>query len=164
MVLEKGRIVAEGAPHEVLDAPKQESVAQLVGIENVFDATVTSVHEDLGTMSCALAGTNLELEVPLGRYDREAWVRIGICAGDILMATAAPEHLSARNVIRGTIVSLRQEGVTVHAQVDCGISFRVKLTPGSVRTLQLAEDKPVWLVIKTYSCHLLRPSIAEKDE
>ena len=80
------------------------------------------------------------------------------------MATAAPEHLSARNVIHGTIASLSQEGVTVHAEVDCGILFRVKLTPGSVRTLQLAQGKPVWLVIKTYSCQLLRPSVADREE
>jgi len=162
LVLEKGRIVAQGTPRDVLDAPREESIAQLVGIENVFEASVTSVHEDLGTMSCKLAGTNLELEVPLGNYERGSSVMIGVRAGDILLATVAPEHLSARNVIHGTISSLRQEGVTVHAKVDCGIDFHVKLTPGSLRNLQLWEGKAVWLVIKTYSCQLLRP-VANKS-
>jgi molybdate transport system ATP-binding protein len=160
-VLECGHMISEGIPREVLEVPKVESVAQLAGIENIFDATVASVHEDLGTMSCVLAGTKVELEVPLGRYERGSRVRIGIRAGDILMATVPPEHLSARNVIRGTITSLVQEGVAVGVKVDCEVSFFAKLTPASVRSLELAPGKPVWLVIKTYSCQLLRPTASD---
>jgi len=162
LVLEKGRIAAEGTPRDVLDAPREESLATLAGIENIFEASVTTVHEDVGTMSCRLAGTNLEFEVPLGNFEPGSPVRIGIRAGDILLATAAPEHLSARNVVPGTISSLRHEGVTVHAKVDCGRPVHVKLTPGSLRTLQLCEGKPVWLVIKTYSCQLLRPTTSNR--
>ncbi len=39
LVLDAGRIVAQGTPHEVVTAPLQETVAQLVGFENTFDAT-----------------------------------------------------------------------------------------------------------------------------
>ena len=46
LVMEQGRIIAHGTPHEVLSAPLQETVAQLAGFENIFDATVESVHED----------------------------------------------------------------------------------------------------------------------
>ena len=48
LVLEDGRIIAEGSPHAVLSAPLQETVAQLAGFENIFDATVWLVHEDRG--------------------------------------------------------------------------------------------------------------------
>jgi len=44
IVLDAGRIVAQGTPHEVIEAPQQETVAQLVGFENIFDAVVESVH------------------------------------------------------------------------------------------------------------------------
>ncbi len=44
IVLDSGRIVAQGTPHEVMTAPLQETVAQLVGFENIFDAVVESVH------------------------------------------------------------------------------------------------------------------------
>src|SRR5439155_7289822 len=46
LVLEHGKLVAEGTPHEVLSAPRSETVAQLAGFENIFDATVSSIHED----------------------------------------------------------------------------------------------------------------------
>lgn len=54
IVLEAGKIIAEGTPHEVLDSPRQETVAQLAGFENVFDATVAALHEHDGTMTCRL--------------------------------------------------------------------------------------------------------------
>src|SRR6202140_2580744 len=69
IVMEQGRIVAQGTPHEVLRAPLQETVAQLAGFENIFDATVWLVHEDRGTMTCRLpaktAGSFVLLETPL---------------------------------------------------------------------------------------------------
>ena len=40
MVLEEGRIVARGSPHEVLHRPQSETVAQLAGFENIFDGSV----------------------------------------------------------------------------------------------------------------------------
>ena len=40
IVLDDGRIVAQGTPHEVIEAPRHETVAQLVGVENIFDAVV----------------------------------------------------------------------------------------------------------------------------
>ena len=40
IVLDAGRIVAQGRPHEVMRAPRLETVAQLSGFENIFDATV----------------------------------------------------------------------------------------------------------------------------
>ena len=43
MILQDGKIVAHGTPHEVMTAPFLEVVAQLAGFENVFDAVVEAV-------------------------------------------------------------------------------------------------------------------------
>ncbi len=40
LVLENGRMIARGTPHEVMTAPRLETVAQLAGFENIFDAEV----------------------------------------------------------------------------------------------------------------------------
>lgn len=156
LVLEEGRIVADGTPQEVLSRPRLESVAQLVGFENIFECIVIAHNEHEGTMSCRIEGTSVMLEVPLSRVDHSKAVRVGIRAGDILMAASQPQGLSARNVIAGTITSLRQQGVTVFAEVDCGAKFLVQLTPGARSSLGLEAGKPIWLVLKTYSCHVLQ--------
>jgi molybdate transport system ATP-binding protein len=154
VVLEAGKVLAEGTPQEVLEAPRHETVAQLAGFENIFDAAVTALHPAHGTMTCRLQGSEVDLEVPLARMEVGARVRVAVRAGDILLATQPPTHLSARNVLAGTLVSLRQMGVTVVAQVDCGVSVEVHLTPGAREALGLHPRQPVWLVLKTHSCRL----------
>ena len=158
IVLDAGRIVAQGTPHEVITAPLQETVAQLVGFENIFDAIVESVHPERGTMSCRIAGDGgpVVLETPLVRGGVGATLRVGIRAGDILLATAPPVGLSARNVIPGRIASLEQRDVIVTARVKCRVEMEVHLTLAARDSLQLAPGREVWLVIKTHSCHLMQ--------
>lgn len=156
IALEQGSVIAQGTPQEVLAAPRRETLAQLAGFENIFDATVAALHPDGGTMTCRLAGSSAQLEVPLGHFAPGDSVRLGIRAGDILLATAQPQSLSARNVLPGKIASLERRDVTVIARVDCGAILEVHLTPGAQHSLALAPGLAVWLVIKTYSCHLLR--------
>jgi molybdate transport system ATP-binding protein len=156
LVLENGRVVAQGLPQDVLHRPELESVAQLAGFENVFDGVIVERHAEQGTMTCRIAGSQVELEVPLTRVDSGEVIRVGIRAGDILVATAPPAGLSARNVIAGKIVALEQRDSTVIARVDCGTRFEVHLTPGAVHSLSLASGSHVWLVIKTYSCRVLQ--------
>lgn len=155
LVLENGRIVAQGTPHEVMAAPRQETVAQLAGFENIFDAAVISAHEDRGTMTCRIAASKVELETPLVRAEVGSTLRVGIRAGDILLATVQPSGLSARNVIPGRLVSLAQRDVMVVARVDCGIEMEVHLTLAARDSLELRQGREVWLIVKTHSCHLM---------
>jgi molybdate transport system ATP-binding protein len=156
LVLEAGRILARGSPHEVMTAPQQETVAQLAGFENIFDVRVLSVHEDRGTMTCRISDSDLELETPVVRAETGSKLRIGIRAGDILLATVQPQGLSARNIVSGRVVSLLQRDVMVTARVDCGVEMDVHLTPAARDALQLREGREVWLIVKTHACHLMR--------
>ena len=190
LMLERGKIIAEGTPHQVMSAPRSETVAQLAGFENVFDAEVTSIHEERGTMTCKVTapgsgnarlppvptiprkinGTTevvpsrgepvtpsaqIELETPLVRAEVGSKLRVGISAGDVLLATSAPVGLSARNILSGKLLSLSQRDMIVVARVDCGVEMSAHLTLAARDSLQLSPGIPVWLIVKTHSCHLL---------
>ncbi len=193
LVLARGRIVAQGTPHEVMTAPLQETVALLAGFENIFDAVVEAVHPERGTMACRVPGgkgtasavpsadekprasapeglhcsrppnpepaeitSDVLLETPLVQATVGSPLRVGIRAGDILLATSQPQGLSARNVIPGRIGSIEQRDVMVSVRVNCGVEMEVHLTLAARDSLLLAAGKEVWLVIKTYSCHLMQ--------
>jgi molybdate transport system ATP-binding protein len=161
IVLDAGRIVAQGQPHEVMHAPRLETVAHLSGFENIFDATVLALHEDRGTMTCQimtcqLGSGHVELETPLVRAEVGSHLRVGIRAGDLLLGTEYPHGLSARNVLPGTIRRLERRDVVISAIVDCGgAEFEVHVTPAARDALQLGPGKSVWVVVKTHSCHLM---------
>lgn len=155
IILEQGRIVAQGLPHDVMSAPRQESVAQLLGFENILAAKVIAAHEERGTMTCQLAGGAVELETPLLGAPVGADLRVGIRAGDILLATERPRGLSARNILPGRVLDLARRDVMIVARVDCGIEMEVHLTLAARDSLILTSGQPVWLVVKTYSCHLM---------
>jgi molybdate transport system ATP-binding protein len=163
LVLDHGRILAQGTPHEVLSAPQQETVANLAGFENILDATVESLHADRGTMSCLLYQSEsgvqakpVPLETPLVRAEVGSTLRVGIRAGDILLAIAPPVGLSARNIIPGRLLLLERRDVIISARVNCGVELEVHLTLAAREALQLEPGKEVWLVIKTHSCHLMQ--------
>jgi molybdate transport system ATP-binding protein len=155
IAIENGRVEGAGALIDVLDAPRRKRLAQAAGFENLLDGTVLSLREADGVMRVRLGETACEIEVPLGYAVAGDRVRVAIRAGDILLGTEQPRGLSARNVMEGRIASMEQRGTMVIARVDCGVTFIAHLTPGAVRTLELAAGRKVWLVLKTHSCHLV---------
>ena len=155
VVLDGGRIIAEGMPQEVLKSPRHETIAQIVGFENVFDATVIGLNEAQGAMLCRVGTNHLELEVPLTQAQIGASVRIAVRAGDIMLAGHRPSGISARNVFEGRVVEVRRAGVTMVVMIDSGVTFEVHVTPAAARELELAPGRAVWVVLKTYSCSVV---------
>jgi molybdate transport system ATP-binding protein len=159
IVLDQGKIISTGTPHEVLDAPRRSSLAQAAGFENLFSGVVTELREADGVMRVRLVRGECEIETPLGHNAVGTAIRLAIRAGDILLATERPYGLSARNVIAGRIVSLEQRGTMFVAQVaadaDDAVVFTVHVTLGAKRALELEVHRTVWLAIKTHSCHVL---------
>ena len=156
IAMDHGRVVSEGLPMDVLEAPRRRRLAQAAGFENLLSGTVVDLREADGVMRVRLKESQCEIEVPLGYATAGDRVVVAIRAGDILLATAPPHGLSARNVIEGRIVSMETRGTLVRARVDCGVEFIVHLTPGATRSLELAEGRRVWLVLKTHSCHFVQ--------
>ena len=155
IAIDNGRVLSHGVPMEVLDAPRRKRLAQAAGFENLLDATVVDLREQDGVMRLRLGESTCEIEVPLAHATAGDRVQVAIRAGDILLASEPPRGLSARNVIAGRLASLEQRGTMCIVRVDCGVTFVVHVTPGAVRSLKLTAEKPVWLVLKTHSCHLV---------
>ncbi len=155
IALDRGRIVSEGLPQNVLDAPRTKRLARAAGFENYLTAIVQELREADGVMRARLAESQTELELPLGYATVGTRVQVAIRAGDILLATQRPVGLSARNILEGTIESIEVRGATAVCRVNAGAVFLVHVTPGALRALEIESGKRVWLVIKTHSCQLV---------
>lgn len=159
LILENGRIIAEGAPDTTLLNPRTLQIARSAVFENIFRARVVSQDESSGTMSCDIGGAVLDCPLPQPPPGPE--VNIAIRAGDILLAIEEPRGISARNILFGTIARLSRREHSVAVEVRLGANDRnviltSHVTPRAVASLALAEGKPVWAILKTHSCHVLR--------
>ena len=166
-VVEKGRLVTEGQPLDLLGQPGRGRVARLVGVENLFDLTVESQNPRDGTMICV--GEGIRLEVPL---DQEGSgpepegiqanpipprrVTVGIRASDIILSNTDLRGSSARNRLRGTVsaVEARPPGYTV--TLDCGRLFQCNITGAAMAEMAIKPGQELWAVFKASSCFLVQ--------
>jgi molybdate transport system ATP-binding protein len=155
ITMDHGKIIQQGIPSEVLDAPRRHRQALTSGFENILEGTVKEVRLDDGVMRVTLKNSSATIEAPLTYAKPGDFVRIAIRAGDILLALERPSNLSARNILRGTIRSLEQRSATMICKVDAGAVFEVHITLSAARALTLCQGMELWLVLKTYSCHVV---------
>ncbi len=167
LVMEMGRVIADGEPHRIFSAPTSRERAVLSGYENLFDAVVEETHPALGTMTCRVAGTDLVLESPLANKAEGEAACLALRAGDILVAVTRPSGISARNVMQGQIRTIEDRAGMVELRVLCaaggaregdarGADFCVHITRGALQNLGLQPGQAVWLIIKTHSIQFLR--------
>lgn len=169
IVLERGKIITDGSPLDVITNPFRSAAAQKEEFENVFDATVVERREQDGTMVCELTGTSVQVEAPLSQAAVGSEVCVGIRADDILVASSQPAILGDCNVIRGRITRItpvERSGAAVEARVSCGAEFRVHLAPRSIehRGLDPSADiwsADVWMMIRPRACQLVRSSLLD---
>lgn len=153
VVLDHGKIIASGSPLDVLEAPRAMQVARLGGVENVLSTVVRETFPENGAMQVS-AGDCL-LSVPLGHCAIGETVRVGIRAGDVLLAIEEPRGVSARNVLPAVVTAIERAGDDVLVSVNCGCHLVASLTPQAIDELRIEAGSKVWLLIKTHSCHLL---------
>jgi molybdate transport system ATP-binding protein len=80
---------------------------------------------------------------------------VRISASDILVSTQHPEGISAGNILPGTIKSIGVRDGLAMITILAGSEFYVRLTASAVSRLRLAEQEPVFLIMKTHSFRLL---------
>jgi molybdate transport system ATP-binding protein len=79
---------------------------------------------------------------------RTTW---GVSPEDILISTRPPDHISARNVLRGSVVSQQNSNGGTWIRVGAGgLEWTVRLTRSAALELRILPGMEVWLVLKTH--------------
>ncbi|HXW16527.1 MAG TPA: molybdenum ABC transporter ATP-binding protein [Terriglobia bacterium] len=153
LILSAGRIVQEGKPAEVFNAPRDSAVSRAVGSENILAGKVQDHNEREGISMIDLAGC--ELVIPYNALPKSTPVTIGIRSDDIIISRERIGQTSARNLLEGTINQVVQDGQQVDLLTACGVHLKVRVTAQALNALDLRPGVKVYLLIKASSCHLL---------
>jgi molybdate transport system ATP-binding protein len=152
VLLDAGRVLAQGSLNEVCLFPALRTLVGPDSVGAVLDGVVTRVHT-----ANAMAHLHLgrgELNVAVRDVKVGDHVRVQLLARDIILATAAPQALSVRNELRGTIVALASdEDDAILATVDVGAGAHVlsRVTRDAVASLGLQAGTDVWVLVKAVS-------------
>ena len=153
VLLDEGRVVQTGPPAEVIAHPTSIGAARAVGTENRFSGRVVEQLPGDGMTAIDIDDTRI-LTTPVDLVPGAA-LALGLRAEDVLLSLEPLAQTSARNVIEGRIEDIATRGAGVEVRVCTPTSFRVIVTPATVRDLRLESGKTVWLLIKASAFHRL---------
>jgi molybdate transport system ATP-binding protein len=153
LLLESGRIVAEGAP---LDLLSERGPRESFRLRNIFDAKVEGHEPDrLSTVLRIVDGP--ALVVPKLDDIAGTSLSVEIGADDIVLSRGNPGIVSARNLIAGTVERVVVHGLEAEVFVRTGgIAWVVGVISTAVEALGLIEGEEVRMIIKARSCRVLR--------
>jgi molybdate transport system ATP-binding protein len=153
LILNAGRIVQEGKPTEVFNAPRNAGVSRAVGSENILAGKVQEHNKREGVSVIDLGGC--QLVIPYVGLTIAAPVTLGIRSDDIIISRERIGQTSARNLLEGTLQQVVQDGQEVDLLTSCGVDLKVRVTPQALEALDLRPGIKVYLLIKASSCHVL---------
>ncbi len=153
VVLEAGRVRAQGAPSEVLRYARAGERA----FENVLAGSVAAVTDGTSVVALDAGGA---ARVPSLGLKVGARVLFAIGSDEILVALDQPTRISARNVLPAVVkhVESSPSGVVrIDGQLDDGKGARLSasLTQASAHELGLCAGQAIFFVFKTNSCRVL---------
>lgn len=157
LVLQDGRVEAEGEPRGLLSSPGVVGEAE-AGIENLLPGRVLT-HDAAGGITRVRtdagfdASITLAVERPVG-----AAVTLAVRSEDVLVCRAPVQGLSARNVYPARVIALERTGPDVvlrGALENGGGELLARVTPAAVAALDLAPDRDVWFAVKSHSIRIV---------
>jgi len=157
LVLESGRVVAQGAPDEALRYARSGERA----FDNVLTGRVAGVKDGTAALELHEGG---QAFVPAHGLALGSKAMFAIASDEILIALDAPRRISARNVLPAVIERMEAAAdgvVRVDARLrpGTGARFSASLTRASTEELGLHPGQPAILVFKTNSCRVLSAPI-----
>ncbi|TDE44564.1 ABC transporter ATP-binding protein [Nonomuraea mesophila] len=108
-LMQAGRIVQIGEPHEIYANPRSAAIAEFLGVDNVIPVTP----QDTTCVELAATGQKLKVEP----YETAETLRLCVRAEDVLLGAGGQEGV---NTLPGTIVSFAFQGSTVAYRVRVG--------------------------------------------
>jgi len=151
VLLDAGRVVAEGTVTQMSLRPELRSIVgpELAG--SVVEGVVTAVNATAGVADVSVgSGT---LRVSLRDAVPGTRLRLQLLARDVILATRAIDGLSVRNAVCGAIAEISPDVEdTVLVSVDIGGAIVLsRITRAALAALRLHTGQPVWALMKAVS-------------
>jgi molybdate transport system ATP-binding protein len=148
VLMDGGRLLAQGAPAAVSLAPELRAIVGPEAIGAVLEGAVAAVDAATGLARIEVGGGALSIEA--GGLAAGQRVRLQLLARDLILATTRPQGLSVRNALAGRVAGIEADGAhaaLVHVDAG-GTPVIVRVTAQAAGELGLRAALPVWVLVK----------------
>jgi len=151
-IIEAGAIVQHGPLRDVLRAPRNRRVAELLGVDNIFAAKLRAGPGGRPRLAVAAA----KLIASGGTTDTASDVLDGILAEDI---EVLPPGSAARaeNRLTARVLAALDEGVLTAIRLDCGVVLQARMLSRTVEAMHLTPGAQVEIAIAPEASHPMPP-------
>ncbi len=155
LLLQAGAVALQGPPSAVLRSMVLPEIDPDARHENILAGTIEPAEASADTALLRLGRT--VLVVPAAAAPPPGTKAVyAVSPEDILVSTRPPDHVSARNVLSGTVTSQDDSPAGDWVRVDAGgIAWTARLTRSAARELGLETGAPVWLAVKSHAIRRL---------
>ena len=149
VLISDGSVAAVGPTAEIMQRLDLFPLTGRAEAGAIIEATVEAHDDAFGlTLARSRAGLWRLPRLDLAPGER---LRLRVRARDVMLATKAPEGVSALNVLPGIVADIgARDGPAIDVRLDCnGEALLAKLTRYSVAQLQLKPGVPVFALVKS---------------
>ncbi len=148
-LLDAGRITQTGTPDEIRAAPSSHYAADLVGV-NLFVGELEPLEDGAATLRTPDGEITVSPEVAVASGTRSI---ASLKPIDVSLHAREPEG-SARNVFRGRIVEIADDGDRARVRLATRPPLTAEVTSGSVARMGLRTGGEVWASFKAVEVSL----------
>jgi ABC-type Fe3+/spermidine/putrescine transport system ATPase subunit len=147
-IMRNGQIIQVGDPEQVVNNPKDESTARLLGYENVYKAKLAQCSGDASIVS-------------VGKFVMKVsgTVKSGICSVGVrpedVVVSREPPASGRLNVAKGVVVDYADLGPIVTVDVDVGLLVKAVVAKRQYLEMRLDQLDEVWLSFAPESVKVL---------
>jgi len=149
-VMVDGEIAQTGKAREIFSTPKNQQIAEFVGMDNIIDGSITACESGMAVMDAHGKAIEAVADCNIGE-------RVSVCfrPEDVTVALTRLSS-SARNSLEGTINLIAYSGPLCRIEIDCGFPLIALVTKRSAEEMGLKKGMKVYGTVKAVSIHVLK--------
>jgi molybdate transport system ATP-binding protein len=154
VLMESGKSIAQGNLSEMSLNSRLRAIIGADAVGAIVDGTVLGIDPSSGLTRVKVGQGELKVHFASAAQGRK--LRVQLLARDLIVATRAPEQLSVRNCLTGTVIEVMGDDAESDLiAIDIGGTIiMARVTKAATRELRLTAGIAVWALVKTAS---LRP-------
>jgi ABC-type Fe3+/spermidine/putrescine transport system ATPase subunit len=137
-IIKNGQVIQTGDPEQVMNNPKDESTARLLGYENVYEAKLTQRNGDMSLLNVG------KLIIKVGGIVKNEICCIGLRPEDVTVSPEPPDS-DKLNRAKGIIIDYADLGPLVTVDIDAGLLVKAVVAKRRFLEMGLDQSDEVWL-------------------